>query len=99
MVTVGIYKLSSNSAMYEHRCLENINKLYTSAGKFNHQEQYKAILDAEMVSNTEIFIHKSPMSPVPSVTIIHTSARKTLCLFTKTIGCKKENCCPPGRLC
>ena len=46
--------------MYEHICLENINKLYTSDGKWDNQQQYKDILEAAMVSTTERFTEKSP---------------------------------------
>ena len=33
IVTIGIYQLLSNSAIYERRCLGNIKKLYASVGK------------------------------------------------------------------
>ena len=51
--------------MYEHRCLENIKKLYTSSGKYNHPLQFKAILEASMVYTPERFTDNSPISPVP----------------------------------
>ena len=35
--------------MYEHQCIENINNLYKPAGKCDDQQQYKAIIEAEMV--------------------------------------------------
>ena len=31
MVTIGVEQYLSNSAMYENRCMENINKLYKYA--------------------------------------------------------------------
>ena len=37
----------------KHLCLENINKLYKYAGKCDDQNQYKAIMEATMVSITE----------------------------------------------
>ena len=43
----------SNSAMYEHRCLENIKSLYKYAGKHDNRQQYKAIIEAAMVSTPE----------------------------------------------
>ena len=46
MVTIVIDQSLSNSAMYEHRCLENIKKLYKSDSKCDNQQQYKAILEA-----------------------------------------------------
>ena len=46
----------------------NINKLYTSAGICENQQQYKYILEVAMVSTPEIFTDNSPMPPGPSVT-------------------------------
>ena len=45
--------------MYEHRCLENIKKLYKSTGKCYHQQQYKAILVAEIISTPEGLTYNS----------------------------------------
>ena len=53
MVIIGMYKLLSNSDLYEHRCLENIKKLYKSAGKCDDQHQSKSIIEAAMVSTPE----------------------------------------------
>ena len=61
MVTIGVYQSLSNSTMYEHRCLENIKKLYKSAGKCHYQHQYKAIIEASIVSTPEGGTEKSPM--------------------------------------
>ena len=44
MVTIEREKLLSNSAMYKHRCLENIKNLYKNAGGCDYQKKYKAIL-------------------------------------------------------
>ena len=33
MVAIGVDQSLSNSAMYKHRCLENIKKLYKSVGE------------------------------------------------------------------
>ena len=55
MVKIGVYQLFSNSSLYEHRCLENIKNVYPSAGKCDDQQQYKAIIEAEMVSTPEFF--------------------------------------------
>ena len=45
MVNIVMDQSLSNSAIYKHRCLENIMKLYTSDGKYDNQQQYKAIID------------------------------------------------------
>ena len=82
MVTIGIDQSLSNSAFYEHRFLENINKLYKSYGKFDNQQQYKDIIEAEMISTTEIFTDNIPISPGPSVTVKNPITRQLLHIFT-----------------
>ena len=39
MITIGVYQSLSKIALYEHRCLENINKLYKYAGRCDDQQQ------------------------------------------------------------
>ena len=48
--TIGIDPSLSNNAIYEHKCLENIKKLYKQAVKCDNQQQFKDILEAAMVS-------------------------------------------------
>ena len=55
--------------MCGHICIENINKLYKYSGKCDYQQQYKAILEAEMVSTPEVLTDNSPIQPGPFVTI------------------------------
>ena len=43
-----------------------------------------------MVSNPERFNDNSPMPPGYSVTVRHTSARKSLCLFTELFYAKNS---------
>ena len=40
-----------------------------SAGKFDYQQQYNAILESEMVSTPEVGTDNSPMSPRQYVTV------------------------------
>ena len=61
--TIGIDPSLSNNTIYEHKCLENIKKLYKQAGKCDDQQQFKDILEADMVSTTEGFTDKIPISP------------------------------------
>ena len=51
--TIGIDQYLSNNALYEHKCLENIKKLYKQAGKCDDQQQFKDILEDAMVSTPE----------------------------------------------
>ena len=85
MVSIAIDQYLSNSAMYEHICLENINKLYKSAGKFDDQQQYKAIIEEEMVYTPVVFTDNSPMSPSQYMTMKNTSTRKPLRQFLDTL--------------
>ena len=47
---IGIDPSLSNNNIYEHKCLENIKKLYKQAGKCDDQQQFKDIIEAAMVS-------------------------------------------------
>ena len=40
--------------MYEHRYLKNTKKLYKSSGKCDYEQNYKAIIEAAMVTTTEV---------------------------------------------
>ena len=71
MFTIGVDQSLSNSEMHKHICLEKIKKLYKSAGKYNYQQQYKAIIEAEMVSNTERGTGNIPMSLAPHLRFPH----------------------------
>ena len=51
--TIGIHPSLSNNALYEHKCLENIKKLYKQAGKCDDQQQFKDIIETAMVSTPE----------------------------------------------
>ena len=64
--------------MYEHRCPENIKKLYKSSGKGDNQEQYKAICEAYMVSTSEGFTGNILISPGPYLSGKQPCAKKTL---------------------
>ena len=55
MNTIGIYQLLSKSDIFEHRCLQNITKLYKHAGKCDDQQQFKYILEADMVFTPQVF--------------------------------------------
>ena len=43
--TIGIHPYLSNNAIYEHKCLENIKKLYKQSGKCDDQKQFKGIIE------------------------------------------------------
>ena len=72
--TIGIDKYSITNALYEHKCLQNINKLYTHDGKWDDQQQFKDILEDAMVSTTEGFIDNNTTSPMKSTPVKKPSA-------------------------
>ena len=45
-----IYQSLRNNALYEHKFLENIKKIYKQSGNCDDQQQIKDILEAAMVS-------------------------------------------------
>ena len=44
MKTIGIDQSLSKNAIFEHRCIKNINKLYHHAFKCDEQQQFKDII-------------------------------------------------------
>ena len=74
MVAITIGLLFSNSELHEHICLENVKNLYKSDFKCDYQQQYKYIIEAEIVSTPEGFSDNSPISPGPYVTLKKPSA-------------------------
>ena len=53
MVTTGVYQSLTNSAIYKHKCLEIIKKLYKYAGKCDFEQQFKSIVVTAMLSTPE----------------------------------------------
>ena len=90
MKTIGIYQSLRNNALFEHKCLQNIKKLYKHAGKCDNQQQLKDIFDVAMVYTTEVFTNNNPRSPMTPTPVNKLSARKPLCLFTNILYLKKK---------
>ena len=53
MVTIVLDKFLSNSSLYEHIFLENINNLYKYAGKLDNKHLYKDFIKVAMVFTPE----------------------------------------------
>ena len=62
--------------MYEHKCMENINKLYKSAGICENQQHYKSIILETISSTLEGLTNNIMMSPVPFVTVKKSHCKK-----------------------
>ena len=67
-----------------------INKLYKQAGKCDNQQQFKDILEADVVSTTEGFNNNSLRSTMTPTTVKKPSARKSMCIFTNILDVKKS---------
>ena len=87
---IGIDPSLRNNTIYEHKCLENIKKLYKQAGKCDDQQKFKDIIEAAMVSTPEGFTNNSPISPMTSTPTKKLSAQKSLCLFTNIFEVKRK---------
>ena len=83
IVTIGVYLSLSNSVFYEHRCLENIKKLYEYDGKCKDQQQYKYIIETATVSTPEGFTDNSPVSPGQYITVKKSIAKNHSVNFLK----------------
>ena len=73
MVITGVGQLLSISALYKHRCLESIKKLYRSTVKYDDQKKYKEVLESSKVSTLEIFTENIQMSCGPPATVKKTN--------------------------
>ena len=80
---------------FEHRCMNNIKKIYQHAGKCDDQQNLKDILEASLLSTPEGFIDNIPNVHMPSTPVKKPSARKSLCLFTNILDVKPKTtfCC------
>ena len=74
--------------MCEHRCLENIKKLYKTAGKCDDQQQHKAIIEAAMVSTPEGCTSNNLMTPNPYMYNKNPSSIISLPQFTEILDVK-----------
>ena len=87
---IGIDQSLINNAIFEHKCLQNIKKVYKHASKCDNQKQFKDILEVAMVSTPEGFTNNSPISPMTPTPVKKQSARKSLCLFNTIIDVKNK---------
>ena len=84
IVGIGYGQSLSTSALYIHKCLDILKKLYKNAGECEDQHQYKSIIESALVSKHKGCNDNSPMTYNPSVSNKNPSARKSLCQFTET---------------
>ena len=59
-----------------------IHNLYKYCGKCDNQQQYKSIIEEDILSPSEGFTNNSPISLCMSIPVNNTSARKSLHQFS-----------------
>ena len=68
---------------------KNTNKIYQHAGKCDHQNKFKNIIEASMVSNPEWLTDNSTKYTINQTQVKKPSATKSLCLLTNILDVKK----------
>ena len=90
METIVIAKSLNNNALFEHKCLQNINKLYKYAGNCYDQQQFKDILDAAMVYSLQVLTDNIPISPMKPIPVKKPSTIKSLCILINILDVKNK---------
>ena len=88
MKTIGIDQSSFARSSFEHRCMNNIKKIYQHTGKCDDQQNLKDIIDAAILSTPEGVADNSPNIHMASKPVKKPIARKLLCLFTNILDVK-----------
>ena len=88
METIGIDQSSFARSSFEHRCMNNIKKIYQHSGKCDDQQNLKDIIDAAILSTPEGVTDNIPNVHMTSKPVKKPSARKSLCLFTNILDVK-----------
>ena len=68
MKTIGVDQSLCNMSSFEHKCLNNIKKIYQHEGKCDNQKNLKDVLDAAVVLTPEEVTddsHNVPMTSTP----------------------------------
>ena len=76
MKTIGIDQYSFARSSFEHRCMNNIKKIYQYAGKCDDQQNIKDIIDAAILSTPEGVTGNSPNVHMTSKPVKKPSARE-----------------------
>ena len=88
MNTIGIDQSSFARSSFEHRCMNNIKKIYRHAGKCDDQQNLKDIIDSAILSTPQGVTGNIPNVHMSSKPVKKPSARKSLPLFTNILDVK-----------
>ena len=88
--TIGNDQSLCNRSSFEHKCMNNIKKIYKHAGKCDDQQNLNDIIDAAMVYTPEGVTYNSHNAPITSTSVKKPSAGKSLSLFTNALDVKPK---------
>ena len=88
MKTIGVDQSSFTRSSFEHRCMNNIKKIYQHAGKCDDKQNLKYIIDAAILSTPYGVTDNIPNVHMTSSPVKKPSARKSLILFTNILDVK-----------
>ena len=88
METIGIVQSSFARSSFEHRCMNNIKKIYQHAGMCDDQQNIKDNIGDAILSTPEGVTDNITNVHMPSKPVKKISARKSLCLFTNILDVK-----------
>ena len=88
MKNIGIDQSSFARSSFEHRCMNNIKKIYQHAGKCDDQKNLNDIIHAAILSTPEGVTHNSHNVHMTSTPVNKPNARKLLSLFTNILDVK-----------
>ena len=91
MKTIGIDQSPFTEYSFEHKCMNNIKKIYQHAGKCDDQQNLKDIIEASLLFNPEGVTENSHNVPMASTPVKKPSARKSFCLFTNILDFAATN--------
>ena len=69
MKTIVIDQSSFTRSSFEHRCMNNIKKIYQHAGKYDDQHNLNDIIDAAILSTPEGVTDNSPNVHMTSIPV------------------------------
>ena len=90
MKTIGIDQSLCTRSSFEQKCMNNIKYINQDAGKCDHQQNLKNILDAAMAYNPQGVIDNSHNMTMASTPDKEPNAGKSLCLFTNILVVKHK---------
>ena len=90
MEDIGIDQSLCTMSSFEHKCINNIKKIYQHAGKCDDQQNLKNFLYTAMVLTPEGVTDNSFNLPIISTPVKKPSTGKSLCLFTNILDVKQK---------